>query len=273
MDIYKNSGKPLILVTNDDGIHHPGLVTLAESMFELGTILVAAPEVDQTSMGRSYPTSLHSGITKRVQLNGRKMGSIESFSISGSPAQVVSHAVLELCPRKPDLCVVGINEGENIGSTITGSGTIGAALEAEAYGIPSIAFSVESSNNSISLSYDWAACLYFARLLSKKILESPNHRWLLNVNIPRDANINTPIRQSFQSSQPYYYFEKPKRNKLSDPTSLQLMRHVDSTTLETGSDIEVMLIRREISVTVLSPTIGNKSLQESLPLSFEDHNA
>jgi len=133
--------RPLILVTNDDGLLSPGLHAAAEAVADLGDLLLAAPATQQTAMSRAFVRDADSGVVERVELNiaGR---TVSGYAISGSPVMAVTHAVLELAERPIGLCVSGINYGENIGGTIGVSGTIGAALEAEAYGIPSIATAI-----------------------------------------------------------------------------------------------------------------------------------
>ncbi len=114
----------------------------------------------------------------------------EAYAINASPALCVAHAVLELAPRKPDLCLSGINYGENIGYSFTASGTIGACLEAQAFGIPSLAASLETP---IHLNHtkeyepmDWRVTKHFARVLAERILQRglPSGVGLLNLNVP-----------------------------------------------------------------------------------------
>ena len=138
--------KPLIIVTNDDGVYSPGLCAAAEAVQDLGDLLVVAPRFQQTSMGRSFPKSKDVGIIEKIKimLNGCE---IEAYGVHGSPAHAVSHGILELAYRKPDLCISGINYGENLGLSISCSGTIGAAFEADSYDIPSIAISRQASWN------------------------------------------------------------------------------------------------------------------------------
>src|SRR5260370_36224545 len=113
----------LILLTNDDGIHSPGLKAAAEAFEPFGDLLMVAPRYRQTAMSRALPVSPDMGIieTFTIEINGKPHS---VYGVHGSPAQAVKHALLEIAPRKPDLCVSGINYGENIGSSITTSGTI-----------------------------------------------------------------------------------------------------------------------------------------------------
>ena len=134
--------RPLILVTNDDGLHSPGLLAAAEAVTDLGDLLIAAPATQQTSMSRAFVTGDDIGAITRHDLRvaGRN---VAAYSVVGSPVVAVTHALLELADRTPDLCISGINYGENIGGALGVSGTVSAALEAEAHGVPGIAASVQ----------------------------------------------------------------------------------------------------------------------------------
>ena len=131
----------LILVTNDDGIQSPGLWAAAGALLPLGRVVIAAPREQQTSTGRSLPVSSDGRILAYpLEIAGQ---TLEAYSVGGTPAQAVLHAVLEILPERPDLVVSGINYGENVGSGVTISGTVGAALEAGALGIPALAVSLQ----------------------------------------------------------------------------------------------------------------------------------
>ena len=133
-----------ILLTNDDGIHSPGLWSAAGALAQLGFVTVLAPREQYSGAGRSLPTNSDGIIeTKEVRVNGQVW---RVYAVGGSPAQAVLHGALEILPNKPDLVVSGINFGENLGTGITGSGTVGAAMEAAGLGIPSMAISFPSSS-------------------------------------------------------------------------------------------------------------------------------
>src|SRR4030067_275697 len=135
--------KPIqILLTNDDGIQSPGLWAAAEALSTLGFVHVAAPSDQFSGAGRSLP-SHSSGIIspQQVSVHGKEW---TVYGVGGTPAQAVLHAVLEILPTPPKLVVSGINYGENVGTGITVSGTVGAALEAASLGIPALAVSLET---------------------------------------------------------------------------------------------------------------------------------
>ncbi len=142
--------KPQILLTNDDGILSPGLWAAAASLSRLGFVTVTAPRDQASGMGRSLPNTSDGIIEeKRVQVNGQEW---TVYSVGGSPAQTVLYGVLDVMKRTPDLVVSGINYGENVASGVTISGTVGAALEGSALGIPSLAVSLEA-DEKYHLSY------------------------------------------------------------------------------------------------------------------------
>lgn len=131
--------RPLILITNDDGINAPGIRALIEIMKPLGDICVVAPDSPQSGMGHA--------ITINNALYGNKIrhsdkDNILEYSCSGTPVDCVKLAVSEILDRKPDLCVSGINHGSNSSINVIYSGTMSAAVEAGTMGIPAIGFSL-----------------------------------------------------------------------------------------------------------------------------------
>jgi 5'-nucleotidase len=124
--------KPLILVTNDDGIRAPGLAMLAAAMEPLGEVHVFAPDRQQSAVG--HGVSLHRPL--RVTQTAERW-----HMVDGTPADCVMLAVRSLLPRRPALVVSGINPGANLGDDVTYSGTVAGAYEAMLLGLPGIAFS------------------------------------------------------------------------------------------------------------------------------------
>ena len=169
--------RPLILVTNDDGINAPGIRTLISIMKEIGDIIVVAPDSPQSGMGHAITinSTLHSSrITP-------KDSEITEYSCSGTPADCVKLAINELMPRKPDLCVSGINHGSNSSINVIYSGTMSAAIEAGIEGVPAIGFSL--------LDYRWNADFEQSKnFISMITLNALNNGIpkgvVLNVNIP-----------------------------------------------------------------------------------------
>ena len=177
----------LILLTNDDGIESPGLRAAAEALSKIGWVTVVAPREQWTGAGRSMPHTTNGTIHAQHQQIGQSQWNV--YAVDGSPAQVVQHGLVEIMPREPDLVVAGINYGENLGSGITVSGTVGAALEAASFGIPGLAVSLETPREyhlSHSSDIDFSAAAYFTQLFAKILLttQRPADIDVLKVDIP-----------------------------------------------------------------------------------------
>src|SRR3984893_13338197 len=120
----------VILVTNDDGVHAPGLAALASALEELGDVYMVAPDREQSAVGHAL--TLHRPL--RVTTVGERR-----FSANGTPSDCVNLAVLGLLPERPVLVAAGINHGSNLGDDVTYSGTVSAAMEGTLLGVPSMA--------------------------------------------------------------------------------------------------------------------------------------
>jgi 5'-nucleotidase len=172
----EKTGKPLILVTNDDGVFAPGIRNLIEVIKPLGDVLVIAPDKPQSGMGHA--------ITINSTLRIQKISESESYSeysCSGTPVDCVKIAVNKLLPRKPDLCVSGVNHGSNASINVIYSGTMSAAVEGCIEGIPSVGFSLLN----YSVDADFEASKKVAALISRMVLENGLPKGVcLNVNIP-----------------------------------------------------------------------------------------
>ena len=173
--------KPLILVTNDDGIRAPGLRSLIEVMTEIGEVVVVAPDSPRSAMGHAITINSPLYCDKIKVKDGPQL----EYSCSGTPADCVKLAINELLHKKPDLCVSGINHGSNSSINVVYSGTMSAAIEAGIEGIPAIGFSI--------LNFKWNADFKPLKKYIKKIsLEA------LEKGIPKDVvlNVNFPLLQN-----------------------------------------------------------------------------
>ena len=248
--------QPLILVTNDDGVLSPGLRAAAEAVDSLGELLIVAPATQQTGMGRCYPMADDVGIIDAAYLhiNGRQQ---IAYGVHGAPSQAVAHAVLELASRKPSLCVSGVNYGENLGMTMISSGTVGAALEADTFGIPALAVSQEvgfEQHHAAEYSpLNWDAAGHFAWYFAERVLRDglPESIAALNINVPSNATVRTPIRLTRQSRQKYVVFEKPGPRDFSKSYRLKVQVEIDKASVEKTSDIEAVIFDHVVSVTPL----------------------
>ena len=249
---------PLIVLTNDDGINSPGLLAAANALSPLGWVLVVAPHEQQSGSGRSISGN-YDGVIYRMNkvILGRQW---QVYSVRGSPARAVQCALLELSDRKPDLLVSGINYGENVGSGITISGTIGAALEGASFGIPSLAVSLEmdvSYHLSHSDEIDFSAATHFVNLFAKRMLGMSSRHIsedvdVLKVDVPSNATSQTPWRITRQSRQRYYAPVKRDDASSDDHDKLDYQRDICFETLEPDSDISVLVQERAVSVTPIS---------------------
>jgi len=247
---------PLILITNDDGLLSPGLHAAAEAVADLGDLLLAAPVTQQTAMSRAFVQDADAGVIERVEMDvaGR---TVPGYAISGSPVMAVTHAVLELATRPISLCISGINYGENIGGTIGVSGTVGAALEADAYGIPGIAAAITAQVSEWRTfgAVDWIAARHFTRLLARQVLDEgmPDGVSVLNLNVPRSATTQTELRKTVQSHQPYYVRSRPgSARRFDQPYQFDVEVVVDGDHLEPGTDIHAVVCDQVASVTPLT---------------------
>ena len=169
--------KPLILVTNDDGIYSPGIAALVDVMKELGDVVVIAPDKAQSGMGHAIT------INSTLRMNKVKIyGVLHEYSCTGTPVDCVKLAVNKILHRKPDLCVSGINHGLNMSISVIYSGTMSAAVEGAIEGIPSIGFSL----GDYSLEADFTAAKKIVKTIAKNVLENGLPADVcLNVNIPK----------------------------------------------------------------------------------------
>ncbi|GJM61137.1 MULTISPECIES: 5'/3'-nucleotidase SurE [Persicobacter] len=172
-----SKNKPLILVTNDDGITSPGIRVLVETMQEIGEVVVVAPDSPQSGMGHAIT------IGEVIRVNEEHLfEGVKAFSCSGTPADCVKIAKSEVLKgRKLDLVVSGINHGANTSISVLYSGTMSAAIEGAVEGIPAIGFSL--------CEYGWDADFShvkkYVQIITEKVLENGLPKEIaLNVNFP-----------------------------------------------------------------------------------------
>jgi 5'-nucleotidase len=165
---------PVILVTNDDGIHARGLSVLAEALAPLGEVYVVAPDREQSAVGHAL--TLHRPL--RVdRVADRK------FAVNGTPSDCVNLAVLGLLPEPPVLVAAGVNHGSNLGDDVTYSGTVSAAMEGTLLGVASMAVSQsdpEADDNGFEAAGEVARAV-----ATRLLVEGLPAKTLLNLNVPR----------------------------------------------------------------------------------------
>ena len=240
--------RPLILVSNDDGVAARGIEVLATAAADYGDVIVCAPDGEQSAM--SHAITLHANLRVReVRENW--------YAVTGTPVDSVYLGSLHLCPRPPDIVLSGINDGYNLGTDVFYSGTVGAAREGRLRGASAAAFSVKSRvPHEVILP---AVHAVVPRLIERHFA---GERHLVNVNAPQPPDPNVPMplevvrlgRRRYQDrverredlmGRPYYWIGGP-------PTS---------SDDEDDGDIEVAHAGR-ISVTpieldITAPEIGD----------------
>lgn len=169
--------RPLILVSNDDGITSPGISHLIQCMKELGDVIVVAPDKPQSAMGHAITINEPIRLT-RVDIHQ----GVDAWQCSGTPVDCVKLAIDKLLPRKPDLMVSGINHGSNSSINVIYSGTMSAAVEASIDGMKAIGFSL----CDYSYEADFTEVMPFVKKISQSVLNNDlPYGTLLNVNIPK----------------------------------------------------------------------------------------
>ena len=171
--------RPVILITNDDGVTAPGILNLVEAVKDLGKIVVVAPDKPQSGMGHAItigqPLRLH---------KIHSIDNVETWSCTGTPVDCVKLAVDKVLHRKPDLCLSGINHGANHSINVIYSGTMSAAVEAAIESIPSAGFSLLDYR----IDADFTGARKYVRLIAEKMLKTKlDKHTVLNVNIPAVA--------------------------------------------------------------------------------------
>ena len=214
--------KPLILVTNDDGVMAPGIRAAAAALRELGDVIVCAPDRERSAASHALT------LDRPLRVDEIEAG---VFSVDGTPADCSYLALLHLAPRPPALCVSGINYGYNLGSDVFYSGTVAGAVEAALRGIPAIAISLERH-----VPADFQAAAAFARALAGEVIARGQGAIpaaaLLNVNLPRGAVTDyqttflgrrvyrdqVDVRQDLRGRS-YYWIGGPEENATDLPGS------------------------------------------------------
>ena len=160
-----------ILITNDDGIHSPGIEALKQAMSELGKGVVVAPDRDNSAVSHSLTMNRPLRIIQLAE---------DNYTVDGTPTDCVAVALKKILPHSPDLLVSGINTGANLGDDISYSGTVSAAIEGTIYSIPSMAISVAGEPP-----YDFRSAIKIAGHMAEKIMQnSLPQNTLLNINVP-----------------------------------------------------------------------------------------
>jgi 5'-nucleotidase len=166
---------PLILVSNDDGVHSEGIVALAEALREVGEVVVVAPDRERSAV--SHSLTLHRPLRVEELGPGR-------FAVNGTPTDCVNLAINGILGRRPALVVSGINKGANLGDDVTYSGTVSAAMEGTLLGVPSIAVSLVGREG-----FRFEPAATFSVRLA---------RWVIERGLPADTLLNVNVPQAVE---------------------------------------------------------------------------
>lgn len=264
--------RPLILLVNDDGIGSPGLAAAAAALDPLGELLIAAPSVQQSGMGHSFPGSNDGRMTSATLRYAEHTW--PGYAINASPAQAVQHGLLELAPRPVALVVSGINYGENVGTGVTASGTVGAALEAAANGVPALAVSLEvppEHHFSNDGGIDFSGAIHFTRLFAARWLAGPRPAGVdvLKIDIPAGATPQTPYRVTHLQRGQYYRPIAPLRQDLSQPGPVSYILNPRAA-VDPDSDAAVLRAGL-VAITPLTLDITAYQAKEPLRLWLNGH--
>jgi len=184
--------KARILITNDDGIHSEGIAALEDSLRDIGTVYVVAPESEMSGASHS--------LTLARPLRIRKIDE-RHWTVDGTPTDCVTLALNQILPpdERPDICCSGINHGANLGDDATYSGTVAGAMESTILGVPGLAFSLVAFRD-----HDFTESARVAREITEKALaEGIPDGTLLNVNIPKRTPRGLKItKQGFKTARP-----------------------------------------------------------------------
>lgn len=161
--------RPLILLSNDDGVLAPGMLALQDIASDFGDVVVSAPDRERSGCGH--------GLTLRDSLRVQALGP-GRYGVSGTPADCVYLGMLHLCPRMPDLVLSGINRGYNLGTDIYYSGTMGAAREARMRDVSAVAISVDAKGSPEQ------AAPFLKEIIEQVLADRDNGPCLLNLNVP-----------------------------------------------------------------------------------------
>jgi 5'-nucleotidase len=233
----------LILLTNDDGIHAPGLAAMRRELVTLGEIHVVAPEAHQSAAahGITVATPL---LTTRV----RMQDGFEGIAVDGRPADCVKLAISQLLPRTPDLVISGINAGANMGINVIYSGTVAAAIEGAFLGVPSIAVSLDWKGG-VAVDFDRAARL--ARDMIEQVLQTGLHQGrVVSINLPALSAEESPtgVKVVRQCIRPWVDTYERRKN----PRGREYFWNVSSFPNEAEHDTDRAALRdRYITITPL----------------------
>jgi 5'-nucleotidase len=257
----RSKQKPVILITNDDGITAPGIRNLIESVRELGEVVVVAPDKPQSGMGHAIT------IGQPLRMNRVNLfPDIEAWQTSGTPVDCVKLAVDKILRRKPDLCLSGINHGANHSINVIYSGTMSAAMEAAIESIPSIGFSLMNYEYEA----DFAAARHYVKQIVAQVLamKKKDKHLLLNVNIP--AVPLELIKGAKVCRQAYAKYEEAFKERKDPHGKKYYWLTGEFVNFDKGKDTDVWALENNyVSIVPVQFDLTNMALKKQLEKSWK----
>lgn len=251
----ESNDRPIILVTNDDGIAAPGIKALVNAVKDLGNVVVVAPDKPQSGMGHAITIGQPLRLTP-VNI----FGDIEAYQCSGTPVDCVKLAVDKVLHQKPTICLSGVNHGANHSINVIYSGTMSAALEASIESIPSIGFSLLD----YSIEADFTAAIKYVHLIVKQLLGKQLDKHLcLNVNIPAvDESLIAGVKVCKQAYAKY----REEFDERLDPTGRKYYWLTGAfINFDKGTDTDVWALKNNyVSVVPVHFDLTNYKLKDKL---------
>ena len=236
-------------------------------MLDFGKVMVVAPTNQQTGTGRGLTGDKESKLQSvNFEVNGVNL---QAYHSNCSPALIIRHSLNTIYyTEPPDLLISGINYGENLGSSITCSGTVGAALEAASIGIPSIAISKQTdiASHHKYTEQDWKTTVHFLKYFSDLLLNGKMMKDVdaLKIDVPEQATPETEWKLTKVARCGYYFkdFEKPDANPRFNDGKTKII--INEKQLEKDTDIHAFAIQKLISVAPISVDISSRVELEEL---------
>lgn len=238
----------MILVVNDDGIGSPGIRAAVEAVKDIDDVVVVAPAVQQSGVGRSI------SLFSPVSISKGKIAGVEAYSISGTPVDAVIVGIYGILEKPPDLLISGINVGENMSSEATTSGTVGAALEGASQGVPSIAISIHSMEAIEFVSMEYDVDFSIAKKVLKKLVKFVLKNGLakgvdlLNVNVPTKVK-SMEVEITRLANRMYTTSVEERRDPRGRKYYWIAGEPINDT--EVGTDVHTVRVEKRISITPL----------------------
>ncbi len=253
--------RPIILITNDDGITAPGIHSLVKAVKDLGDVVIVAPDKPQSGMGHAITI----GVPLRLDKVNDFFDGTEAWQTNGTPVDCVKLAVDKILHRKPDICLSGINHGANHSINVIYSGTMSAAMEASIESIPSIGFSLLD----YSIEADFTGAEFYVHKIVKSLLERKLEKhFLLNVNIPAvPLNVMNGIKVCKQA---YAKYEEDFDERLDPHGRKYFWLTGEFKNFDTGEDTDVWALEHNyVSVVPVQFDLTNYTLKKELEKNWD----